>query len=69
MFKANNKETERGYDIFIVNFEHISHLVLPFLILTLNMYLPTGKTTSTAVQEILIIFKFILPKKRILSRT
>ena len=28
--------------IFIVNFEHISHLVLVFLLLNLNMYLPAG---------------------------
>ena len=28
--------TERCKDIFIVNFEHISHLVLAFLLLTLN---------------------------------
>ena len=28
--------------IFIVNFEHISHLVLMFLLLTLNMLLPAG---------------------------
>ena len=27
---------------FIVNFEHISHLVLVFLLLTLNMQLPAG---------------------------
>ena len=27
---------------FIVNFEHILHLVLVFLLLILNMYLPTG---------------------------
>ena len=33
MFRINN--------IFIVNFEHISHLVLVFL-LTLNMKLPAG---------------------------
>ena len=26
----------------IVNFEHISHLVLMFLLLTLNMSIPTG---------------------------
>ena len=29
--------------VFIVNFEHISHLVLVFLLLTLNMQLPTGQ--------------------------
>ena len=36
MFKVNNKDTKmtRG---FIVNFEHISHLFLVFLLLTLNM--------------------------------
>ena len=28
--------------VFIVNFEHISHLVLVFLLLTLNMQMPTG---------------------------
>ena len=26
----------------IVNFEHISHLVLVFFLLTLNMFLPAG---------------------------
>ena len=29
--------------VFIVNFEHISHLVLVFLLLTLGMWLPVGK--------------------------
>ena len=41
MFKVNNKKPERRQwgrsGIFIVNFEHISHLVLVFLLLTLNM--------------------------------
>ena len=53
MFKVNNKNTrarcekltiktlERRhwgrYSVFIVNFEHILHLVLVFLLLTLNM--------------------------------
>ena len=38
MFKVNNKERQwRRSGIFIVNFEHISHLVLMFLLLTLNM--------------------------------
>ena len=36
MFKVNNK------DIFIVNFGHISHLVVVLLLLTLNMQLPAG---------------------------
>ena len=36
MFKVNNKDTSCS-GIFIINFEHISHLVLVFLLLTLNM--------------------------------
>ena len=30
----------RRSGVFIVNFEHISHLALVFLLLILNMYLP-----------------------------
>ena len=41
MFKINIKRPEqrhwRRFAIFIVNFEHISDLVLVFLLLTLNM--------------------------------
>ena len=37
MFKVNNKDTRTG--VFIVNFEHISHLVLVFLLLTLLTFL------------------------------
>ena len=42
MFKVNNEDTRakrqwRRSGVFIVNFEHISHLVLVFLLLTLNM--------------------------------
>ena len=36
MFKVNNKDRRR-YDVFIVNFEDISHFFLLFLLLTLNM--------------------------------
>ena len=36
----------RRSGVFIVNFEHILHLVL-FLLLTLNMYLPAGITSDT----------------------
>ena len=35
MFKVNNKDTCSG--VFIINFEYVSHLVLVFLLLTLNM--------------------------------
>ena len=56
MFQVNNKDTRtmpifippfRVYrnccrsGVFIVNFEHISHLLV-FLLLTLNMWMPTG---------------------------
>ena len=36
MLKVNNEDTRRR-DVFIANFEHISHLVPVFLLLTLNM--------------------------------
>ena len=32
--------------VSIANFEHISHLALVFLFLTLNMYMPTGSIDS-----------------------
>ena len=32
----------RCFAVFIFNFEHLSHLVLVFLLLTLNTYMPTG---------------------------
>ena len=42
MFKVNNKDTRNDTNgvvsgVFIVNFEHISHRALEFLLLTLNM--------------------------------
>ena len=36
MFKVNNRLNWRRSGIFIVDFEHISHLVLEFLLLTLT---------------------------------
>ena len=38
IFKVNNRNTSfwRRSGVFIVNFEHISHLVLVFLLLTLS---------------------------------
>ena len=46
MYKVNNKDTLRlqwrRSSVFIVNFEYISHLVLVFLLLTLNIQLPAG---------------------------
>ena len=49
LLKVNNRNTRTRCEIcsgvFIVNFEHISHLVLVFLLLALNMQMPTGKCT------------------------
>ena len=46
MLKINNKGTKlrhwRRSGVFNVNFEHISHLVLVFLLLTLSRYMPTA---------------------------
>ena len=36
----------RRSGVFIVNFEHILHLVLVFLLLNLNMQLPAGFTIT-----------------------
>ena len=33
--------------VFIVNFEHISHLVIVFYLLTLSMQLPAGDKFGT----------------------
>ena len=53
LFKVNNRNTRKRYEIcskltiktpvvFIVNYEHISHVVLVFLLLTLSRQMPTG---------------------------
>ena len=43
MFKANNKKPGRRYwcrsGVVIINFEHVSHLFLVFLLLTLNKHM------------------------------
>ena len=39
--KAAERRQWHRSDVFIVKFEHISHLVLVFLLLSLNMKLPT----------------------------
>ena len=45
--------------VFIVNFEHISHLVQVFLLLTLNKYLPAGwSTCKYVVSDVLSNLKF-----------
>ena len=41
----------RRSGIFIVNFEHISHIVLVFLLLTLNMRLPAGSSEIPIIKN------------------
>ena len=41
--KTQEQRYWRRSGVFIVNFEHISHLLLVFLLLTLNMQIPTGE--------------------------
>ena len=43
--------------VFIVNFEHVSHLVLVFLLLTLNMQLTAGQTPSHRKIGIYMIYE------------
>ena len=45
MFKVNNKDTRTTPGV-IVSFEHISHLVLMFLLLILKREMPTGIRSS-----------------------
>ena len=45
--KTPEQRHSRHFGVFIVNSEHISHLVLVFMLLILNMYLPAGVTNRT----------------------
>ena len=49
MFKVNIKDTRRTpcSGVFIVNFEHISHLALVFLLLTLSSKITTWRVLKT----------------------
>ena len=42
LFPEVSQQTEHVQQIFIVNFEHISHYFLVFILLTLNRYIFTG---------------------------
>ena len=54
----------RRFSVFIVNFEHISHLVLAFLLLTLSRQMPGGYRTSFIFYEN-FTFLFIFNKSRL----
>ena len=57
LLKVNNRNTRTKYEIcskltikipsLLLTLKHISHLVLVFLLLTLNMYLPGGLLALT----------------------
>ena len=52
MFEVNNKDTRpTSIGVFIVNFEHISQLVLVFL-LTLSKQMPTGYNSCLGINII-----------------
>ena len=56
MFKINNKKTPerrhcRRSRVFIVNFKHISHLFLVFLLLTLNRLMLADSTVIFKIEE------------------
>ena len=45
--KTLERRQWRRSGVFIVNFEHVSQLVLVFLLVTLSRYMPAGKKLST----------------------
>ena len=45
MLKVNNKDNRRRSGVFTINFEHISHLFLVFLELTLSRLISAGQNT------------------------
>ena len=70
MFKGNSKDWRRS-GIFNVNFEHILHLVLVFLLLTLSKQMPAGRSIyindkilsfSRYYEIILIFFHYLFLK-------
>ena len=73
LFEVNNKDTRTThfhgkFFFFIVNFKHISHLVLVFLVLTLNMLLPARLDSTRFHQPVIpekkiIISNIITPSK------
>ena len=53
MFKVNNKA-----GVFIANFEHISHLVLRFLLLALSRKMPVGLLLVGPIIEALTVTNY-----------
>ena len=55
MFKVNNKVSRPTPGVFIVNFEHISHFVLLFLLLALSRSMPAGYTEKYGSEKALVL--------------
>ena len=55
----------RRFSVFIVNFEHVSHLVLVFLLLTLSKQMPAGFPSLFSGY---ILVTFFLLQKQILHQ-
>ena len=58
--KTPERYQRRSFVVFIVNFEHILHLALMFLLLTLSMVIPAGfyfKTKSNSFRNQMLFFK------------
>ena len=66
MFKVNNRNTTtrcerrhwRRSGIFIVNFQHISHLVLVFPLLTLSRSMPAGLLLFKSKRDVLFFIHY-----------
>ena len=58
--KTPERRHWRRSGVFIVNLEHISHLVLVFLLLTLNMLLLTLNIFEHAIVNFNVNFEHIL---------
>ena len=58
--KAPESRQWRRSDVFIANFEHISHLTLVFLLLTLNMCLPAGLCLYQYMNFLSFLFFYLL---------
>ena len=56
--KLTIKIPERRHCIIIVNFEHILHLVLVFILLTLSRKMPVGVLVYSVVTNANFIFEF-----------
>ena len=59
MFKVNNKDTRSRSGVFIVNCEHISHLVLLFLLLLVLLNSAKKNSLITAVVELHLYIKIL----------